>query len=334
MIYLWIGTIVVVVGLPIYLRYRNDIHKAYERITTGSNMIHTDYGMIQYTEIGAVAPMLIVHGAGGGYDQGNYFAKLIGGNYRWIAPSRFGFLGSPVPEEASSALQADAYACLLDALAEVDGNYALILDDYHSVDGPEIGEILQFLIDKRPDVFHLVLITRIAPSLSLSRLRALDQLIEIDAADLRFRQVEMGEFLENCMNVHLSAAAVLAETHELPISQARVYLALGDASTALAVLEPLRQQVEAKGWVDEWLKIMILQAVAFHALGENEQAVQALGEALALAEPGGFIRIFVDEGEPMAYLLKESLNRGIAPNYIQRLLTAFSIDEPEQALAF
>ena len=61
--------------------------------------------------------MLIVHGAGGGYDQGLYFARFIGGNYRWIAPSRFGFLGSPVPAGANSARQADAYACLLDALA-------------------------------------------------------------------------------------------------------------------------------------------------------------------------------------------------------------------------
>lgn len=60
--------------------------------------------------------MLIVHGAGGGYNQGEYFAKLVGGNYRWIAPSRFGFLGSPVPNGANSVLQADAYACLLDAL--------------------------------------------------------------------------------------------------------------------------------------------------------------------------------------------------------------------------
>ena len=126
---------------------------------------------------------------------------------------------------------------------------------------------------------------------------------------------------------NLAAAAHLAETHELPISQARVHLAQGDPSTALAVLEPLRQQVEAKGWEDEQLKVMILQAVAFHALGENEQAVQALGEALALAEPGGFIRIFVDEGQSMAHLLKETLNRGIAPYYVQRLLTAFPTDE-------
>jgi len=116
LIYLLIGTIVVAVGSLVYVSYRNDIRKAYKRIATGSKMIDTDYGPIQYTEFGDGAPMLIVHGAGGGYDQGKYFAKLIGGNYRWIAPSRFGFLGSSVPECANSSLQADAYACLLDAL--------------------------------------------------------------------------------------------------------------------------------------------------------------------------------------------------------------------------
>jgi pimeloyl-ACP methyl ester carboxylesterase len=60
--------------------------------------------------------MLIVHGAGGGFDQGAYFARLIGGNYRWIAPSRFGFLGQAAPAGADSARQAEAYACLLDSL--------------------------------------------------------------------------------------------------------------------------------------------------------------------------------------------------------------------------
>ena len=111
-----IGIIVVAVSLLVYVSYRNDIRKAYQRIGTGSKMINTGCGLIQYTEFVEGAPMLIVHGAGGGYDQGEYFAKLIGGNYRWIAPSRFGFLGSPVPEGANSSLQADAYACLLDAL--------------------------------------------------------------------------------------------------------------------------------------------------------------------------------------------------------------------------
>ena len=86
----------------------------------------------------------------------------------------------------------------------------------------------------------------------------------------------------------LSAAARLAQTYDLPISRARVFLAQGDTSAALAVLEPLRRQMEAKGWHDERLRVMILQAVAHHVHGAKDKAVQLLGEALALAEPGGF----------------------------------------------
>ena len=126
----------------------------------------------------------------------------------------------------------------------------------------------------------------------------------------RMPEVAAAQVLTLLRQGDLAAAAQLAQTHELPLSQARVHLAQGDPSAALAVLEPLRQQVEAKGWADERLKVMVLQAVALHAHGEQGQAVQLLGEALALAEPGGFIRIFVDEGAPMARLLYEALSRG------------------------
>jgi LuxR family maltose regulon positive regulatory protein len=57
----------------------------------------------------------------------------------------------------------------------------------------------------------------------------------------------------------------------------------------------------------------------------------ALERALALAEPGGFIRIFVDEGPSMARLLHEAPSREIAPDYVRRLLAAFPVAEPEQA---
>jgi LuxR family maltose regulon positive regulatory protein len=103
----------------------------------------------------------------------------------------------------------------------------------------------------------------------------------------------------------LAEAAHLAETQDLPFSLARVHLAQGDPATALALLEPLRQQAEAKGWQDERLKVMVFQAVARHAQGEQAQAMQLLGDALALAEPDGFIRIFVDEGLPMRLLILE-----------------------------
>ena len=104
----------------------------------------------------------------------------------------------------------------------------------------------------------------------------------------------------------LTAADLLAKTHDLPLSQARVHLAQGDPSKALAVLKPFRQQMEAKDWQDERLKAMILQAIALQEKGEKDKAMELLGEALALAEPGGFIRLFVDEGLPMDQLLRRS----------------------------
>jgi LuxR family maltose regulon positive regulatory protein len=130
---------------------------------------------------------------------------------------------------------------------------------------------------------------------------------------------------------NLQAAADLAQTHEIPISQARVHLTRGATDKALALLEAFRQQMEDNNWEDERLKAIVLQAVAHHMDGKKDKAAQLLGEALALAEPGGFIRIFVDEGPSMASLLYEALSRGIAPEYVQRLLAAFPVAEPEKA---
>ena len=129
----------------------------------------------------------------------------------------------------------------------------------------------------------------------------------------------------------LAAAAQLAKTHELPISQARVYLAQGAPSTALAVLGPYLQQVETKNWQDERLKVMVLQAVALHAHGEKVKALQLLGEALSLAEePGGFIRLFVDEGPRMVELLFAAGAQGIRPDYVNKLLAAFTAEPKGQ----
>jgi LuxR family maltose regulon positive regulatory protein len=121
---------------------------------------------------------------------------------------------------------------------------------------------------------------------------------------------------------NLTAAAHVAETHQLPLSQARVHIAQRNPSAALAVLDPFRQQVEAKGWKDEQLKTMVLQAVALHEHGETGKGVQVLNEALALAEPGGFIRLFIDEGLPMAQILSEAAAQGIMPGYVAKLLAA------------
>jgi LuxR family maltose regulon positive regulatory protein len=129
---------------------------------------------------------------------------------------------------------------------------------------------------------------------------------------------------------HLKAAAHLTQTHDLPISQARVHLAQGDPSAALAVLEPVRRQAEAKGWANEQLNVMVLQAAAHQAHGETDTAVNLLGDVLALAKPHGFIRLFVDEGPPMAHLLSEAAALGMMPDYIGTLLAAFEAEQPKR----
>jgi LuxR family maltose regulon positive regulatory protein len=126
---------------------------------------------------------------------------------------------------------------------------------------------------------------------------------------------------------NLAAAAHLAQIHQLQLSQARVYLAQGDTSAALRVLLAWREQVEAKGLDDERLKVMVLQAVALEAHGEQDLAVHLLVDTLTLAEPGCFIRLFVDEGRPMAHLLSKVEAQGRMPDYIGKLLAVFKAEE-------
>jgi pimeloyl-ACP methyl ester carboxylesterase len=100
-----------------YASYRRDIGRAYERIATGSQIAQTRCGPIEYAVAGEGPPLLSVHGAGGGFDQGLELAEpLARGGFRVIAMSRFGYLRTPLPQDASASAQADAHACLLDAL--------------------------------------------------------------------------------------------------------------------------------------------------------------------------------------------------------------------------
>jgi LuxR family maltose regulon positive regulatory protein len=78
---------------------------------------------------------------------------------------------------------------------------------------------------------------------------------------------------------------------------------LGRAEEALAILDPLIHESEATGYVDRLIPALAIQALALHALGRGEAATEALGRALALAEPERYIRTFADMGEPMTKLL-------------------------------
>src|SRR6185503_13179859 len=101
----------------LYFSYRRDLDDINGRLTTRSQTLQTSHGLVEYAVRGEGAPALVIHGAGGGYDQGLRIAETFGGDgFRWISPSRFGYLRTPLPSDASTAAQADALADLLDAL--------------------------------------------------------------------------------------------------------------------------------------------------------------------------------------------------------------------------
>lgn len=143
----------------------------------------------------------------------------------------------------------------------------------------------------------------------------------------RMAEVAAARILLQLRQGDLVAAAELAQAHGLPLSLARVHLARQDAAAALAALEPVRRQAEAQGRADERLRALILLALAEWAHGRADTALRLLGEALAMAEPGGIVRAFVDEGPPMVRLLSEAAGRGLLSEYGGRLLAACAAEQ-------
>jgi len=100
----------------VYTQYQRGISDAYRRVLGGSHLFTTGNGPQEYAVTGNGPPVLVIHGAGGGYDQGLLIASLLGKDFHAICPSRFGYLRSTLPADASPSKQADVYAALLDEL--------------------------------------------------------------------------------------------------------------------------------------------------------------------------------------------------------------------------
>ncbi|HEY5126323.1 MAG TPA: alpha/beta hydrolase [Bradyrhizobium sp.] len=101
----------------VFLLYKNELGRACEAARRGSLVANTDAGPIEYAQKGTGIPLLSIHGAGGGFDQGlANAAEFVDEGFRIIAPSRFGYLRTPVARDASPAAQADAHAALLSNL--------------------------------------------------------------------------------------------------------------------------------------------------------------------------------------------------------------------------
>jgi LuxR family transcriptional regulator, maltose regulon positive regulatory protein len=99
---------------------------------------------------------------------------------------------------------------LVNSISGYTKDFALVLDDYHTVTAPEIHQYLTFLLEHLPKQMHLVLLTRADPALPLARLRARGQLTELRADDLRFTVAETAEFLNDGMRLELPEEKITA----------------------------------------------------------------------------------------------------------------------------
>ena len=144
------------------------------------------------------------------------------------------------------------------------------------------------------------------------------------------RQTRLGEALGWVHERGLSDSDDLSYLREFEhITLARVLLAqyaaeheerFADEATGL--LERLLDAAEEGGRTGSVIEILVLQSLASQARGDSPAAVTSLQRALTLSEPEGYVRIFVDEGRPMASLLRALAKHGIAPSYVRRLLAA------------
>lgn len=137
------------------------------------------------------------------------------------------------------------------------------------------------------------------------------------------RWVESRGLLKEIDKTNLSESQAYAYAHVRKYEQiilARLRLAQGRISEALELLDALFPQVEKIRRVGLMIEILALKAIAFYKQGERHAALTVLSKALSMAEPEGYIRIFLNEGEPMHELISAAARSNIHPAYAGKLL--------------
>jgi LuxR family maltose regulon positive regulatory protein len=151
-------------------------------------------------------------------------------------------------------------------------------------------------------------------------------------ARVNVRQGRVGEAVGWAREQGLATDDDLSYLREFEhITLARLLLARGSVPEATQLLERLLRAADEGARNGSVIEILVLQALAYQMRGNNPAALVPLERALRLAEPEGYVRMFVDEGPPMAALLEAAAKRGIAAEYARQLLKAFGKAEDRSA---
>jgi len=162
---------------------------------------------------------------------------------------------------------------------------------------------------------------------SMDKILKADQISKLKNYSYRIPDIAYNKARILLFQGNVNEVTRLVQQNDIPLMRARVLITQGNPIEAMTLVEIQRQQAEAKGLVGRLLLVKAVQSVVLFTQGEKDNAVQVLTEALAMAEPGGFIRLFLDEGAMMHQLLLEAASRGIMPDYVARLLAAFDAEK-------
>jgi LuxR family transcriptional regulator, maltose regulon positive regulatory protein len=147
-------------------------------------------------------------------------------------------------------------------------------------------------------------------------------------ARVRVRQGELDDALAWARDRGLSADDELSYLREFEhVTFARILLARRSTDEAARLLERVLEAADEGGRAGSAIEILVLQALAHQQAGDTDAALVPLSRALAMAEPEGYVRVFVDEGAPMTRLLRAAEAADVAPSYVRRLLTAAEATE-------
>jgi LuxR family maltose regulon positive regulatory protein len=111
---------------------------------------------------------------------------------------------------------------------------------------------------------------------------------------------------------------------------ARAYLVQGRVSDIRSMLAPLISDAQQMGRNNRLIEMWILDSLALYQLGQKDEALITLGKALSLAQPEGYVRTFLDEGAPLAVLLKRSVEKDINEKYATSLLQALEVEKSDR----
>jgi LuxR family maltose regulon positive regulatory protein len=173
-----------------------------------------------------------------------------------------------------------------------------------------------------------------APGLSQAPLHVMTQIVQLQLLMVRWRPDQaylLAEASRWATESGIDPADDLsfAQEHQYA-TLARVLMAQDRFVEALPLLKRLCQAAASTGRNGDLIKYLIWRSLANQALAQPDLALSTLNQALVLAEPESYVRSFVDEGEPMAGLLREAASHGIAPDYVARLLVALGEPTKDQ----